>query len=172
MKTIATVAAVPLVLIGVLMGCVSAAEAAELPVGTWHMVDAGCSNPNYQYTPEEQAMRDAVHHKGGFWSDDDIVMTSGTSGTWTIGFTSDGLSCSTIQDIAVTYPTSDRLSISFTNGRLAQSDKPTSNREVSCSIPSDAIENYEFVLTPAGFDFILGRSEDCGEYRFKFAAWP
>ena len=172
MKTIAKLAAAPLILFGVLMSCVSAAEAAELPTGSWHMVDAGCSNPNYRYSPEEQAMRDAVHHKGDFWSDDDIVMTSGTSGTWTIGFTTDGLSCSTVQDITVTYPTANQLSISFTNGRQGKRDEPTSNREVSCESRGDAVETYEFVLTPAGFDFILGRSQDCGEYRFKFAAWP
>lgn len=168
MKTIGTIAAA---FMAVLTGA-SNAFAAELPIGTWHMVDSYCTNPDYKYSPDEQAMRDAVRHVGNMWTDDDIVMTSATVGTWATGWTDNGLGCTSIQDMAVTYDSANRVTLKFSNGRMSDRTPPTNDVEISCGAKEDAVESYDFEITPAGFDFILGESADCGQYRFKFVAWP
>lgn len=165
-----------------------AAFAEGLPVGTWKLANAYCSNPNYIMSPDEQAEVDSIRHKAEPFIDDSFTLTTPTQGISKSGFTISGMTCTQAQEMKVTTLADGLLRVDFFNG--GESDSTTSedgNTTVSCGHIPDAYELYYLRnQTADSFDLALvgevdGKPtgsatpppattdpKDCGEYRRHF----
>lgn len=139
----------------------------------YRMITAGCSNPDFKYSPDEKAFIDSVEHIGPYpWTTDTLSFTSPTTGQWTTLFVFEGnLECELNHQF--TWKQDEKQNIMF--HFLSSEDVPRNPNEsdkvsVSCGgREAGTKEIYKFNSSGVGgFYLSLENSESCGEYRFHF----
>lgn len=152
------------------LGSGARAAAATDLTGNWRLDDVFCSNPAYKSSPEEQAFRDAIHHKGSMWTDDVLAMTNPSRGSWSTTFTAEGASCIESQELTFTEIEGGRIRLDFSAG-TAHTQEPgrDPNVTMTCDPVHDAYEIYDRVeMTAEGFDFIIVNDAACGDLHYRF----
>mgnify|MGYP001225601593 CR=1 FL=1 len=156
---------------GTAVGTAVGAASASTPIlnKNYVTITYGCSDPTFQYTPEEQQMRDAMEHVGPYpWMTDIIQFHSQTEGTHTVRWhESRGNWCDSIS--AFTYQIANgQISIHYTKTESQPHSQNPDDSEISCS--SDGSDDADYLISFARDTMTLGfENKLCqGAYGFVF----